>query len=150
MIVTPAAIWLLGDRLDALSLPRLFRRDTTPKPVQELFWYRAAKAVMRRSVPAGLAVVALLLVLGAPFLGAKWGFPDDRVLPATASAHQLGDQLRDDFANNSATDITAVIPDAAGLSPAAFQSVSPRAISAASRPTSALRRGSPALRAISQ
>jgi len=59
-------------------------------------------------------------VLGAPFLGAKWGFPDDRVLPATASAHQLGDQLRDDFANNSATDITAVIPDAAGLSPAAF------------------------------
>ncbi|SEA95316.1 MULTISPECIES: MMPL family transporter [unclassified Mycobacterium] len=120
VIVTPAAIWLLGDRLDALSLPHLFRRDTTPKPVQELFWYRAAKAVMRRSVSASLAVVALLLVLGAPFLGAKWGFPDERVLPTTASAHQLGDQLRNDFANNSATDITAVIPDAAGLSPAAF------------------------------
>jgi RND superfamily putative drug exporter len=120
VIVTPAAIWLLGERLDALSLPHLFRRDTTPRPVQETFFYRTAKAVMRRSVSAGLAVVVLLLVLGAPFLGAKWGFPDERVLPTTASAHQLGDQLRDNFANNSATDITAVIPDAAGLTPAAF------------------------------
>ena len=36
---------------------------------------------------------ALLLVLGAPFLGANWGFPDDRVLPESASARQLGDQL---------------------------------------------------------
>ena len=75
---------------------------------------------MRRSVSAGLAVVALLLVLGAPFLGAKWGFPDERVLPTSASAHQVGDQLRNDYANNSATDITAVVPDAAGLTPAAF------------------------------
>ena len=40
------------------------------------------KFVMRRPIPVGLAIVALLLVLGAPFLGVKWGFPDDRVLPA--------------------------------------------------------------------
>ena len=101
-------------------MEHLFRRDTTPKPVQQSFFYRTAKAVMRRSVSAGLAVVALLLVLGAPFLGAKWGFPDERVLPTSASAHQVGDQLRNDYANNSATDITAVVPDAAGLTPAAF------------------------------
>src|SRR4029450_4908901 len=31
------------------------------------------------------------------------------------SAHQVGDQLRNDFADNSATAITAVIPDADGL-----------------------------------
>jgi RND superfamily putative drug exporter len=73
---------------------------------------------MRRALPLGLAVIALLLVLGAPFLGVKWGFPDDRVLPTSASAHQVGDQLRNDFADNSATAVTAVIPDAGGLSPA--------------------------------
>ena len=28
----------------------------------------------------------------------KWGFPDDRVLPRSASAHQVGDRLRNDFA----------------------------------------------------
>jgi putative drug exporter of the RND superfamily len=66
-------------------------------------------------LPLGLAVVALLLVLGAPFLGVKWGFPDDRVLPTSASAHQVGDQLRNDFVDNSATAVTVVIPDADGL-----------------------------------
>ncbi len=72
---------------------------------------------MRRAVPIGLAVVALLLLLGAPFLGVRWGLPDDRVLPTSASAHQVGDQLRSDFGDNSATDVTVVVPDADGLTP---------------------------------
>jgi RND superfamily putative drug exporter len=123
VIVTPAAIWLLGDRLDALNVRGLFRRihDQSPKSVEQLFWYRSTKAVMRRAVPIGLAVVVLLLALGAPFLGVKWGFPDDRVLPASASAHQVGDQLRNDFADDSSTAVTVVVPDAAGLAPAAVE-----------------------------
>jgi RND superfamily putative drug exporter len=123
VIVTPAAIWLLGDRLDALNVRGLFRRiyDPSPKPVEQLFWYRSTKAVMRRAVPIGLAVVVLLLALGSPFLGVKWGFPDDRVLPASASAHQVGDQLRNDFADDSSTAVTVVVPDAAGLAPAEIE-----------------------------
>lgn len=123
VIVTPAAIWLLGDRLDALNVRGLFRRvpDPSPKPVEQLFWYRSTRVVMRRAVPIGLAIVVLLLALGAPFLGVKWGFPDDRVLPASASAHQVGDQLRNDFADDSSNAVSVVIPDAAGLSPAAIE-----------------------------
>jgi uncharacterized membrane protein YdfJ with MMPL/SSD domain len=123
VVVTPAAIVLLGDRLNALDVRRLARRllhrpDPVQGPIEGQFWYRSTTSVMRRAVPLGLAVVALLLVLGAPFLGVKWGFPDDRVLPTSASAHQVGDQLRNDFADNSATAVTAVIPDADGLTPA--------------------------------
>jgi RND superfamily putative drug exporter len=59
--------------------------------------------------------------LGAPFLGVKWGFPDDRVLPTSASAHQVGDQLRNDFADDSSTAVTVVVPDAAGLAPAEIE-----------------------------
>ncbi|MBB5167243.1 MMPL family transporter [Mycobacterium sp. AZCC_0083] len=126
LIVTPAAIWLLGDRIEAFDMRRLARRvlrrpEPTPKPVEQLFWYRSTKAVMRRAVPIGLAVVVLLLALGSPFLGVKWGFPDDRVLPASASAHQVGDQLRNDFADDSSTAITVVVPDAAGLAPAEIE-----------------------------
>ena len=117
-VVTPAAIWLLGDRLDALNV---FRRDRLPKPVDQQFWYRWTHRVMGRAIPLGLAVVTLLLVLGAPFLGVRWGFPDDRVLPTTASAHQVGDQLRDDFIDNSATAVTVVIPDAQGLTPGDYE-----------------------------
>jgi RND superfamily putative drug exporter len=123
IVVVPAAIALLGDRLDSLDTRRLFRwllsrPDPVRKPVEQMFWYRSTKFVMRRSIPVGLAIVALLLVLGAPFLGIKWGFPDDRVLPQSLSARQVGDELRSNFVVDSSTNVTIVIPDAAGLPPA--------------------------------
>jgi RND superfamily putative drug exporter len=122
ILVTPAAIVLLGPRLDAFDVRKLGRRvlhrpDPQRKPVQQLFWYRSTKFVTRRAVPIGLAVVALLLVLGTPFLGVKWGMPDDRVLPTTASAHAVGDQLRHDFADDSATAVSVVVPDVRGVRP---------------------------------
>ncbi len=123
IVITPAAIVLLGPRLDALdvrrSLRRILRRpDPVHKPVEELFWYRSSKFVMRRWAPIGLAVLALLMLLGLPFFSVKWGFPDDRVLPRSASSHEVGDRLRAGFAHDSATAVPIVIPDARGLSPA--------------------------------
>jgi len=122
VVVTPAAIKLLGERVDSMDVRRLLRRvlgrpEPRPKPVEQSFWYRSSKLVMRRAVPIGAAVIALLLVLGAPFLSVKWGFPDDRVLPKSASARQVGDQLRNDFAVDSATNVTVVLPDAIGVTP---------------------------------
>jgi RND superfamily putative drug exporter len=123
IVVTPAAIVLLGSRLNSLDARRLVRRvlrrpDPVRKPVERMFWYRSTKFVVRRAVPIALAVVTLLVLLGAPFLGVKWGFPDDRVLPRSASSHQVGDQLRTDFADDSAMAVPVVVPDARGLSPA--------------------------------
>ncbi len=121
IVVTPAAIMLLGDRLDALDVRRLLRRalnrpEPVAKPVEEQFWYRSTKFVMKHAIPIGLVGVAVLAVLGAPFFGVRPGFPDDRVLPASASAHQVGDQLRSDFSTNFETQVPVVIPDSDGLS----------------------------------
>ena len=83
LFVTPAALVILGDRLQKWDIRRLFgRRHGTHREVAQPALYRWTKSVMRHSLPAGLAVVSLLLLLGAPFLSVKWGFPDDRVLPA--------------------------------------------------------------------
>src|SRR4051812_63719 len=122
IVVAPAAIALLGDRLDSLDARRLarwvFRRpEPVRKPIQQNLWYRSTKFVMRRAVPIGLAIIALLVVLGAPFLGIKWGFPDDRVLPQSSSARQVGDDLRTNFAVDSARSVTVVIPDTNGVTP---------------------------------
>jgi RND superfamily putative drug exporter len=73
---------------------------------------------MRRWAPIGLTVIAVLVLLGLPFFSVKWGFPDDRVLPRSASSHQVGDELRNGFAHDSATAVPVVVPDAHGLSPA--------------------------------
>ncbi|WP_240760805.1 MMPL family transporter [Mycolicibacterium sp. CR10] len=120
VVVTPAAIVLLGDRLDSLDVRRLLRRllgrpEPAPQPVEQWFWYRSTKFAMRHAVAVGVVIIALLLVLGAPFLGVRWGFPDDRVLPESASAHQVGDQLRTDFALDSSRNVTVVLPDASGV-----------------------------------
>jgi len=116
VVVAPAAIVLLGDRLDALDVRRLLRRllgrpEPVRRPVERTFWYRCTKTVMRRALPVGLVIVGLLLALGEPFLSARWGFPDDRVLPSSATARQVGDELRTDFAVDSARNATVVIPD---------------------------------------
>ena len=121
VVVTPAALVLLGDRLDSFNVRRLVRRllgrpEPVQPPFQQQFWYRWTRFVIRRAVPVGLAGVAFLVFLGLPFLSVKWGFPDDRVLPTSASAHLVGDQMRDDFAINSETAVTIVIPDTDDLS----------------------------------
>ena len=65
-------------------------------PRGEGFWHRlghgghAPAADRDRSV-----VVALLLVLGAPFLGVRFGLPDDRVLPEGNAAREVSERLRD-------------------------------------------------------
>jgi RND superfamily putative drug exporter len=115
VVVTPAALVLLGDRLESWDIRRLVRRllgrpEPVPTPLQRQFWYRWTRFVVRRALPIGLTGVAFLMFLGLPFLNIKWGFPDDRVLPHSASAHQVGDELRNDFVNNSETAVTIVIP----------------------------------------
>ncbi len=121
--VTPAAIVLLGDRLNSLDAHRLARRvlgraDPADKPVNESFWYRTAKFAMRRSIPVGLAIITLLLLFGAPFLGVKWGFPNDRVLPPSSSARVVGDTLRRDFAADWDNSVIVVLPDSSGITEA--------------------------------
>ncbi len=153
IVITPAAIVLMGPRVDAFDVRRLLRRifrrpEPVHKPVEQLFWYRSSKFVMRHWLPIGSAVVALLLLLGLPFTSVKWGFPDDRVLPSSASSHQVGNQLRDNFARDSATAVPIVIPDARGLTPedlsqyAAGLSLVPD-VSAVSAPTGTFIGGKP-------
>jgi putative drug exporter of the RND superfamily len=73
--------------------------------------------IMTRAGSIAIAGVVLLGVLGAPFLGITWGFPDDRVLPPSTSTRQVGEQLRTEFPSDSASAVTVVLPDVAGVSP---------------------------------
>ena len=96
---------------------------------------------MRRAVAIGLAGSAVLVVLGLPFLGVTWGFPDDRVLPDVRVGASGRRRCATGFADNSETAVTVVVPDAAGLTPADFERLRRRGcravadVSAVSAPT---------------
>src|ERR1700757_563878 len=119
LLIVPAVITLLGDRIDALNIAALIRRILRrPEPVTvaitETFWYRIAKRVMEHAVPIAVAIVAVLLFLGSPFLHVKLGFPDDRTLPASASARQVGNELRTNFNNDDATNLSIIVEPVPG------------------------------------
>jgi len=112
VVVLPATLFLLGHRVNALTL---WRRSVTPP--EEGFWHRVATVVMRRPVPIATAVVVFLLVLGTPFLGLRLSSPDDRVLPESADVRQVHDVLREEFSSEEAGALSVVAPDAPNAVP---------------------------------
>lgn len=122
LIIVPAVVALLGDRIDALDARKLIRRllgrpEPTPKDVVDTFWYRNTKKVMRHAFPVSIVIVVVLILLGLPFLNVKLGFPDDRVLPVSAATRQVGDEMRANFANDSATNLSVVADGVGSVAP---------------------------------
>ena len=121
VVFLPAVLAMLGTRVDKWVL---WRR--TPKPVGEGFWHRLATVVMRRPLPIAAAIIALLLLLGAPFLRVNFGLPDDRVLPKSATSRQVQDQIRTRFDAEEISAMSVVAPSAAGADPAELTSYAER------------------------
>ncbi|MFC8518991.1 MMPL family transporter [Streptomyces sp. NPDC057257] len=102
LILLPAALVLLGHRVNSLDLRRLFRRGRPQRTSGEegTAWARMATLVMRRAPFFAVATTTVLIVLGLPFLGVKFGTADDRQLPSTAQSHIVQQHIRDGFPGN--------------------------------------------------
>jgi putative drug exporter of the RND superfamily len=107
LLTLPAVLAVLGPRVNAGRIRR--RRELRPASAESRFWRRVAGLVMRRPVIAGLPVVAVLLVLGSPFLHINFATPDDRSLPASLQSRQVGNLLRSDYPQNTAAAIYPVL-----------------------------------------
>ncbi len=115
VLVLPALLAVLGTRVNAGRLPGL-RRWSIPSG-ESRFWRRIADGVLRRPVLYALPVVVLLVALGTPFASIRFGTPDDRALPTSASTRQVGDALRGEFPSDDAAALSVLV---AGSSPAAL------------------------------
>ena len=98
LLVLPAILALLGNRVNSLSPAFLHRRaDRDARMATEGFWYRLSQMVMRVPGRIAAASAALLIALGIPFLGIEFTSVDAQVLPEEASARQVDDAMRADF-----------------------------------------------------
>ncbi|MGK9464971.1 MMPL family transporter (plasmid) [Streptomyces sp. G6] len=114
VIVLPALLAVLGHRIDALNVRRLFRRNAKTAAARTDtagFWHKLAMAVMRRPLPFALTIAAVLVALGLPFMRAEFGDSDDRVLPASSPAYQGAQVLREEFDNREGSPLNVVLPD---------------------------------------
>jgi trehalose monomycolate/heme transporter len=119
LTVLPALLAVLGPKVNALSIRR---RVAAPRPGEKADetadekvgeasggWYRLARSVMRRPVAYAVAIVVLLLALGAPFLHVVWGGTDARALPATAQPRIVTQVLSRDFPGNPTAPIESLV-----------------------------------------
>jgi putative drug exporter of the RND superfamily len=106
----PALLAILGPRVDALRLPFL-------SPVQSersrRAWRRLAAAVMAHPWRVLIPVVAVLVLVGSPFLRLRLGASDASVLPRTAEARR-GEELRREFPSGDANQVVIVLHDPQG------------------------------------
>jgi trehalose monomycolate/heme transporter len=105
LTLLPALFGMLGRRVDALSI----RRRPRPAAPGHGAWYRIAHSVMRRPVIYTVAIVAVLVALGLPFLRVQFGGVDERVLPAGTESRVVAETINRDFPPTSTSPIEAIV-----------------------------------------
>lgn len=98
LLVLPAVLALLGERVNSLSPAFLRRRaENEAQPTEEGFWYRLSRTIMRIPGRIAIASATFLIVLGIPFFSINFTSVDAQVLPESESAREVDDALRADF-----------------------------------------------------
>lgn len=116
LIVLPALFAVLEHRVNALAPKRWQRAQRAEARSEDRgFWYRLSKFVMRFPIGTALAGTALLLALGAPFLGVKFTGVDATILPDGSPSKTVDQTLRSDFvgAESSPVVIAVSAPESA-------------------------------------
>src|SRR3954470_14137448 len=98
LVVLPAILALLGERVNALAPARLRRAaEVEARGETRGFWYRLSRLVMRRPARVAVLSAAFLIALGLPTLGIKFTSVDATVLPKGEPAHQVDTALKERF-----------------------------------------------------
>ena len=103
----PALLGILGPRVNALRVPFVHpERDRAGRGL----WHTVANAVMNRPWTALLPAVALLVILGTPFLGIRIGLSGWDSLPTHAESRRGQEILEQEFPGGT-TNPTVVVVD---------------------------------------
>jgi RND superfamily putative drug exporter len=110
LLVLPAVLVLLGPRINSLA-PRWLQRsrERASSASEDGAWFRLAHGVMRRPGGVALAVAALIVVAGLPFLRITFTPASASVLPPTAEARLVSEAVSRNFAADGSQRIQVVM-----------------------------------------
>ncbi|PRY45861.1 MMPL family transporter [Umezawaea tangerina] len=115
LTLLPALLGILGHRVDKFAMPW---RKRAAKGEEGRGWARLGRRVMKRPILFAVPIIGVLLALGAPFLGVKFGQVTEKVLPEGNSARIAAETINSDFTALSANGFKIVIsgdPDPAAV-----------------------------------
>ena len=92
LTLMPALLAIVGTRIDRFAIRRVAVGGASDGR-----WAALARAVMRRPVAVLIPTLALLLLLGAPFLHVRFNAPDASILPPDVPSRASFDLLRREF-----------------------------------------------------
>ena len=104
MTLLPAILAIVGTRIDALAIRRVVPVDDPNGP-----WARLARWVMRRPIAVLLPTLAVLLLLGSPFLHVRFNAPDSTILPPSVPSRAAFDRLAGAFGEGEFAPLTLAI-----------------------------------------
>jgi RND superfamily putative drug exporter len=104
LTLLPALLAIVGARIDAMAI-----RRTTPSDDPNGPWARLARRVMAHPIAVLVPTLAVLLVLGSPFLHVRFNAPDSTILPSTVPSRAAFDRLAGAFGEGEFAPLTLAI-----------------------------------------
>ncbi|ASQ46329.1 Membrane protein YdfJ [Legionella clemsonensis] len=104
IVLLPAILSILNRRINLLSV-RFHRKGKK----RASFWYWLATKIVKRPLLFFFPVLLFLLMLGYPFLSAKFGVSDHRILPETSEHRRFFDTYAKKFNIESLNPILVLI-----------------------------------------
>jgi RND superfamily putative drug exporter len=122
LTLLPALLAVMGDRVNALRVPVLFRRRQQDVDRTRGFWARVARRVMARPVTSLVVAAGILLAAAVPLFGIKTGFSGISTYPDGIQSKQAFTVLSRDF-SGGLTSPAEIVVDGQVRSPQVTQAI---------------------------
>jgi putative drug exporter of the RND superfamily len=117
LTLLPALLAVMGDKVNALRVPVLFRRRQADVERTHGFWAQVANRVMARPVLSLVLATGILAVLAVPLFGIRTGFSGISTFPDDVQSKQAFTVLSRDF-SGGLTSPAQIVVDGQARSPA--------------------------------
>jgi putative drug exporter of the RND superfamily len=103
LVVLPTILRLLGDRIDALTLPRWRDPRRLAEPPRR--WRAVGRLSTAHAIPVATLVIVVMLVVATPLLRIRWTTVDASSLPSSAQAYRADQKINrsSEFVRNGGT-----------------------------------------------
>ncbi len=118
LTLLPALLAVMGDRVNALRVPVLFRRRQADVERTHGFWAMVARRVMAAPVASLLVAAGILAVAAVPLFGIRTGFSGISTFPDDVQSKQAFTVLSRDFTAGGLTSPAQIVVDGDVRSPA--------------------------------